>query len=130
MNSQLGTPNMTSRPATNLENWFPLIVSPLQLYINASRKSLDGISAGNTYWSLNTAAEVKTEEDLLAPGAEPGTIPNDLEQSTGLERLEILGKMQGVDIFDMKPLPADRVGMFYKSPKADRSQSRDWGIWD
>ncbi|ERF72182.1 Cytochrome c oxidase subunit 4 [Endocarpon pusillum Z07020] len=49
-------------------------------------------------------------EDLLPPGAEPGTVPTDLEQATGLERLEILGKMQGIDIFDMKPLPSDRVG--------------------
>lgn len=48
--------------------------------------------------------------DLIPPGAEAGTIPTDLEQSTGLERLEILGKMQGVDIFDMRPLDASRVG--------------------
>ena len=47
---------------------------------------------------------------MLPPGAEPGTIPTDLEQATGLERLEILGKMQGIDIFDMRPLPSDRVG--------------------
>ncbi len=47
----------------------------------------------------------------MPPGAEPGTVPTDLEQATGLERLEILGKMQGIDIFDMKPLPSDRVGM-------------------
>jgi hypothetical protein len=37
----------------------------------------------------------------------------DIEQATGLERLEILGKMEGVDIFDMRPLDATRVGMFY-----------------
>lgn len=43
-------------------------------------------------------------DDLLPPGAAPGTIPTDLEQATGLERLEILGKMQGIDVFDMKPL--------------------------
>lgn len=55
-------------------------------------------------------AEIKSEKDLLAPGAEPGTIPTDLEQATGLERLEILGKMQGVDVFDMSPLPSDRTG--------------------
>ena len=55
-------------------------------------------------------AEIKSEEDLLPPGAAPGTVPTDLEQATGLERLEILGKMQGIDIFDMKPLPSDRVG--------------------
>ena len=49
-------------------------------------------------------------DDLLPPGAEPGTVPTDLNQSTGLERLEILGKMQGIDIFDMKPLDASRKG--------------------
>lgn len=54
--------------------------------------------------------EIKTEEDLLPPGAEPGTVPTDLDQSTGLERFEILGKMQGVDVFDMKPLDASRKG--------------------
>ncbi|KAL9101874.1 MAG: hypothetical protein Q9163_002919 [Psora crenata] len=52
--------------------------------------------------------ELKTYDDLLPPGAEPGTIPTDLEQSTGLERFEILGKMQGVDVFDMRPLDASR----------------------
>lgn len=60
-----------------------------------------------------TRTEIKTEQDLLPPGAEPGTIPTDLEQATGLERLEILGKMQGIDIFDMSPLPSDRVGVLF-----------------
>lgn len=55
-------------------------------------------------------AEIKNEADLLGPGATPGTIPTDIEQATGLERLEILGKMQGIDIFDMKPLDASRLG--------------------
>lgn len=55
-------------------------------------------------------AEIKSEKDLLPPGAEAGTVPTDLEQATGLERLEILGKMQGIDIFDMSPLPSDRTG--------------------
>lgn len=55
-------------------------------------------------------SEIQTEADLLPPGAAPGTVPTDLEQATGLERLEILGKMQGIDIFDMKPLDASRLG--------------------
>lgn len=55
--------------------------------------------------------EIKNYDDLLAPGAQPGTVPTDAEQATGLERLEILGKMQGVDIFDMRPLDASRLGM-------------------
>ena len=56
--------------------------------------------------------EIHSEHDLLPPGAPPGVVPTDLEQATGLERLEILGKMQGVDIFDMRPLDASRRGTF------------------
>lgn len=59
-----------------------------------------------------SAAEITSEADLLPPGGKPGTIPTDLEQATGLERLEILGKMQGVDIFDMRPLDASRLGTY------------------
>lgn len=55
---------------------------------------------------------IKAEEDLVGPGAEPGTIPTDLEQATGMERLEILGKIEGIDVFDMKPLDASRKGVF------------------
>ncbi|KAK6217993.1 Scaffold-type E3 ligase [Pestalotiopsis sp. IQ-011] len=59
---------------------------------------------------MKTFADIKTEDDLVGPGAAPGAVPTDLEQSTGLERLEILGKMEGVDIFDMRPLDASRKG--------------------
>jgi cytochrome c oxidase subunit 5b len=61
--------------------------------------------------SPSPRAEVRYQWHLLPPGGKPGTIPTDLEQATGLERLEILGKMQGVDVFDMKPLDASRKGM-------------------
>ncbi|KAK4554162.1 Cytochrome c oxidase subunit 4 [Recurvomyces mirabilis] len=54
--------------------------------------------------------DIHSEHDLMPPGGTPGTVPTDLEQATGLERLEILGKMQGVDIFDMRPLDASRRG--------------------
>lgn len=46
----------------------------------------------------------------MPSGAQPGTVPTDIDQATGLERLEILGKMQGIDVFDMKPLDASRKG--------------------
>ncbi|EFX04828.1 cytochrome c subunit [Grosmannia clavigera kw1407] len=59
---------------------------------------------------LKSLAEVKTHDDLLGPGAQVGTIPTDLEQATGQERLEILGKIEGVDIFEMRPLDASRKG--------------------
>lgn len=54
---------------------------------------------------------MKTEDDLLPPGGKAGQVPSDLEHATGLERLELLGKMQGIDMFDMKPLDASRKGM-------------------
>ncbi|WEW58907.1 Cytochrome c oxidase subunit 4 [Emydomyces testavorans] len=61
-------------------------------------------------FSSSIVRKVKSESDLIGPGAAPGTIPTDLEQATGLERLELLGKMEGIDIFDMKPLDASRLG--------------------
>lgn len=64
-----------------------------------------------TRWlTIGSQTEIKTEDDLVGPGAKPGTVPTDLEQATGLERLEILGKMESVDIFDMRPLDASRLG--------------------
>lgn len=37
-------------------------------------------------------------------------LPTSENQSTGLERFELLGKLEGVDVFDMKPLQVDRLG--------------------
>ena len=61
-------------------------------------------------------ADVKSIDDLTGPGGKPGTVPTDLEQSTGMERLEILGKMESVDIFDMRPLDASRKGEIKPNP--------------
>ncbi|KAK9238074.1 cytochrome c oxidase subunit VB-domain-containing protein [Lipomyces kononenkoae] len=55
-------------------------------------------------------SEVARTEDLFGPGAEPGEIPSDFEQATGLERLELLSNMAGIDIWDLDPLPSHRVG--------------------
>ena len=70
------------------------------------------------------STEIKSEEDLLPPGAPIGTVPTDLEQATGLERLEIIGKMQSVDIFDMKPLDASRKGAFDLHIRVERGRRR------
>jgi len=32
------------------------------------------------------------------------------QQATGLERFELLGKLEGVDVFDMKPMEMTRIG--------------------
>ncbi|TGZ82188.1 COX5B-domain-containing protein [Ascodesmis nigricans] len=68
-------------------------------------------SSQSTTHALDIAIdEIKTQSDLIGPGSAPGTIPTDIEQATGLERLEILGKMEGIDVFDMTPLDASRKG--------------------
>ncbi|OLN85481.1 Cytochrome c oxidase subunit 4, mitochondrial [Colletotrichum chlorophyti] len=74
--------------------------------------------------AYKTISEVKVEDDLVGPGAKAGTVPTDLEQSTGLERLEILGKMEGVDVFDMRPLDASRKGTV-ENPIAVRSAGEE-----
>merc|ERR1712225_206049 len=67
-------------------------------------------ASGSNEGKIKKFQDIKSEADLIGPGAAPGTIPTDLEQATGLDRLEILGKVQGIDIFDMKPLDASRLG--------------------
>lgn len=37
-------------------------------------------------------------------------MPTDEEQATGLERLELLGEMQGINVFDEEPLDSSRLG--------------------
>lgn len=68
---------------------------------------------------LQTAPKVKTaasladvhgNDTLIGQGAKEGTFPTDLEQATGLARLELLAKLEGVELFDVKPLDASRVG--------------------
>ena len=47
---------------------------------------------------------------LYGPGAQTGSIPSLYEQATGLERLQMLGEMEGIDVFDETPLDSSRVG--------------------
>jgi cytochrome c oxidase subunit 5b len=47
---------------------------------------------------------------LFGPGAKPGQVPSDFEQATGLERLQLLGEMEGVAVFDKNPLDSSRIG--------------------
>jgi len=47
----------------------------------------------------------------------------DESQSTGLERFELMGRLQGVDVFDMSPLDASRPGTM-KNPIKVQSMVR------
>lgn len=58
----------------------------------------------------NSLVEATEPEALFGPGVEGRELPNDFEQATGLERLELLAKMEGIELFDSKPLVQDRKG--------------------
>ena len=47
---------------------------------------------------------------IQGPGAKDGEMPTDEQQATGLERFELLGKLKGVDVFDMEPLQMTHLG--------------------
>jgi cytochrome c oxidase subunit 5b len=47
---------------------------------------------------------------IQGEGGKVGEVASDEEQSTGLERFELLGRLQGLDVFDLKPLESDRKG--------------------
>jgi cytochrome c oxidase subunit 5b len=62
----------------------------------------------------NIASSSRNHSDppptLLGPGSKPGAVPTDFEQATGLERLQLLGLMEGVDVFNTGPLIMTKMG--------------------
>lgn len=63
---------------------------------------------------LSTSAIRRSDDHppviIQGEGAKAGETPSNFQQATGLERFELLGRMQGIDVFDMKPLDASRTG--------------------
>lgn len=53
-------------------------------------------------------------EPVVGPGAPDGVIPTDFEQTSGLERLEYLANVQGINIFLDEPLKIDAYGTLEK----------------
>jgi len=47
---------------------------------------------------------------LYGPGSPPGVVPTDFDQATGLERFELLGEIEGINVFDEGPLDSSRLG--------------------
>jgi len=53
---------------------------------------------------------LELDSSLIGPGAKPGTVPDDLEQATGIERAELLAKLEGKELFDVGPLMITSFG--------------------
>ncbi|EKM78769.1 COX5B subunit VB of cytochrome c oxidase [Agaricus bisporus var. burnettii JB137-S8] len=60
--------------------------------------------------TLRVASGGPPPPELYGPGAKPGTVPTDLDQSTGLERLQLLGEIEGINVFEEGPLDSSRIG--------------------
>ncbi|KAA1467534.1 COX5B-domain-containing protein [Dentipellis sp. KUC8613] len=75
-----------------------------------------GARATPSLRALSTSAVRRSDDHKAAappiygPGAKPGEVPTDAVQSTGLDRVETLGLLEGVNVFDLEPLDASRIG--------------------
>ncbi|EIM90912.1 COX5B-domain-containing protein [Stereum hirsutum FP-91666 SS1] len=84
------------------------VARPASLAIRAARSS--------SVRTIATSA-VRRSEDHLAfaptlfgPGAKKGEVATAENQSTGLDRVESLGLLQGVEVWDQNPLDSSRIG--------------------
>ncbi|ORZ17991.1 cytochrome c oxidase subunit VB-domain-containing protein [Absidia repens] len=59
---------------------------------------------------LSNAVSSETADKNLGPGAAAGSVPTDIEQATGLERDELLAKLEGRELFDLEPLDMTHLG--------------------
>lgn len=57
-----------------------------------------------------TIYDIKSTDDLFGPGPKDGEVPTEYDQATGAARLELLGKMAGIDIFDLGSCTPNRIG--------------------
>lgn len=69
--------------------------------------------SGSSLRAFSTSLRVQSgppPPQLYGTGGKAGEIPTDIEQATGLERLQLLGELEGIKIFDDTPLDASRIG--------------------
>ncbi|ODV77278.1 Rubredoxin-like protein [Suhomyces tanzawaensis NRRL Y-17324] len=71
-------------------------------FLSSTRILASKPAPANVKTATNLAEVTGPDSSLIGPGATPGTIPTDMDQATGLERFEILGKREGVDVFDLE----------------------------
>jgi len=70
----------------------------------------------SSHRALSTSAIRRSDDhhasapSIYGVGAKPGETPTDESQSTGLDRVQVLGLLEGVDVFDLEPLDSSRIG--------------------
>lgn len=86
----------------------------LQSALRAARPLVARSSRANAIRAFSTTPRAASDgpppPQLIGPGGKPGEVPSDYDQLTGLARLQLLGDMQGIKIFDDGPLDSSRIG--------------------
>ncbi|CAO3626712.1 unnamed protein product [Cunninghamella echinulata] len=59
---------------------------------------------------LSGAVSSEHAETSFGSGSAAGQVPTDIEQATGLERAELLAKLEGQELFDVEPLNMTHLG--------------------
>ena len=91
---------------------FQRVVRAARPAILAARSSLK--PSTSTLRAFSTTLHVQSggppPPQLYGDGGKTGSVPTDIEQATGLERLQLLGELEGVKVFDDGPLDSSRIG--------------------
>ncbi|TFK27136.1 cytochrome c oxidase polypeptide IV [Coprinopsis marcescibilis] len=78
--------------------------------LNAVRSSAKPATVLRAFSTTQRANSGPAPPQLYGSGGKPSEVPTDMEQATGLARIQLLADMEGVNIFDDSPLDASRLG--------------------
>jgi len=85
-------------------------VRPAALAVRSTLKP----TASSPLRAFSTSARILSggpaPPQLFGTGGKAGEVPTDVEQATGLERLQLLGELEGIKVFDDSPLDSSRIG--------------------
>lgn len=80
----------------------------------AARRAVRPTFSAVPFRGLSVSARLRSDAHsqpiVVGEGAKPGEVATDENQSTGLERYQIEGQLQGIDVFDMQGIPMSRQG--------------------
>lgn len=88
----------------------PVVRSALRTIAAKPAQQQQAFALARSFSFTPRVASEHHEPILTGPGGKSGGVPTDLEQATGLERFELLSKLEGTDPFSMEPLKVERMG--------------------
>ncbi|KAG8835219.1 Cytochrome c oxidase subunit 4 [Serendipita sp. 399] len=82
--------------------------------LSAAPKARKTIISQQIIRTISSSSRLRSSDhpppSLYGEGAKAGEVPTDLQQATGLERLQLLGQLEGIDVFNTGPLLMSKPG--------------------